>query len=421
MIAAVLDKKRFAFFYNKLKCCAQHRSEEALLLLWVATQLPPVVDCGVVVSFGKGEDGQLGHGDAESCAMPQPVKALRGKAISSVSCGAEYSIAVSHETRQVYSWGWGDFGRLGHGHSLDCFSPQPITALSGVAVRQVACGDAHTLVATEAGELYAFGRNQNGQLGVGSTEDVLAPRRVDALADVNVISVSAGAEHSVVATSGGQVYSFGWGKYGCLGDGSREDRHVPTLTKGLEGVHVAQVACGWRHSIAVTDNHRIYTFGWGRFGQIGHGDNEDRLTAAEVTPLAHVAIKRVAGGWRHTAALDADGRCYTWGWGKFGQLGLGDDRDRNAPTLVATLDGRHAVLVACGWRHTVVTTADGAIGDPAAAAHAPLVTPADRFAVVPEEGAAGGGGGAHDGAGGGSTAARKKPRLDESDAAVPGC
>jgi alpha-tubulin suppressor-like RCC1 family protein len=45
---------------------------------------------------------------------------------------------------------------------LDCFSPQPITALSGVAVRQVACGDAHTLVATEAGELYAFGRNQNG-------------------------------------------------------------------------------------------------------------------------------------------------------------------------------------------------------------------------------------------------------------------
>jgi hypothetical protein len=151
---------------------------------------------------------------------------------------------------------------------------------------------------------------------------------------------------------------------------------------------------------------------------------------------------------------------------QFGQLGLGDDRDRNAPTLVATLDGRHAVLVACGWRHTVVTTADGAMwswgrgtnyqlghgeeadlleprridpaalaaaakaaapagsagsGDPAAAAHAPLVTPADRFAVVPEEGAAGGGGGAHDGAGGGSTAARKKPRLDESDAAVPGC
>jgi len=78
----------------------------------------------------------------------------------------------------------------------------------------------------------------------------------------------------VVATAEGKVYAFGWGKYGCLGDGSREDRLVPTLTRGLEGVHVAQVACGWRHSIAVTDKAKLYTFGWGKFGQIGHGDNE---------------------------------------------------------------------------------------------------------------------------------------------------
>lgn len=70
----------------------------------------------------------------------------------------------------------GDFGRLGHGHSYDCFSPHPVSALSGVAIKQVACGDAHTLVATEAGELFTFGRNQNGRGGAWVWTQKQTPR-----------------------------------------------------------------------------------------------------------------------------------------------------------------------------------------------------------------------------------------------------
>lgn len=416
-----------------------------------------LLDCDCVVSFGKGEDGQLGHGDAESCSVPQAVEALRGQGITAVSCGAEYSIAVSRSTKQLYSWGWGDFGRLGHGHGGDCFSPQPVAALSGVAVRQVACGDAHTLVVTDDGGLFTFGRNQNGQLGIGTTEDALAPRKVEALAHLTVSSVAAGAEHSVVATADGRVYAFGWGRYGCLGDGTREDRHVPTPTKGLEGVHVAQVACGWRHSICVSDRHKLYTFGWGKFGQIGHGDNEDRLEGAEVKAMAPHDIKLVAGGWRHTAAVDSDGQCYTWGWGKFGQLGLGDGNDRWAPEAVSALRGLSVELLACGWRHTVVTTADGGVWSWGRGTHYQLghgddrdemlprrldpdslrraaveaamapggpsgVAAADRFAVVPEDaGTVPGGLEGNGGAGAfvGGSPALKKQRLDENDAAVP--
>jgi len=79
----------------------------------------------------------------------------------------EYCVAVSREHSQIYSWGWGDFGRLGHGHASDCFVPHPVSALSGVAIKQVACGDAHTLVVTDAGALFTFGRNQNGAAGSG--------------------------------------------------------------------------------------------------------------------------------------------------------------------------------------------------------------------------------------------------------------
>jgi alpha-tubulin suppressor-like RCC1 family protein len=75
----------------------------------------------------------------------------------------------------------GDFGRLGHGSSLDQFLPKEIAFFAGRKVDQVACGDTHTLVLVQGGELYSFGRNQNGQLGVGHTNDCLSPQHVEAL------------------------------------------------------------------------------------------------------------------------------------------------------------------------------------------------------------------------------------------------
>lgn len=82
----------------------------------------------------------------------------------------------------------GDFGRLGHGDSSDVFLPRPIQRLAGLFIRQVSCGDTHTLVVTDAGVLYSFGRNQNGQLGLGMAEDVLTPQVVTALSGHQVSS-----------------------------------------------------------------------------------------------------------------------------------------------------------------------------------------------------------------------------------------
>ena len=90
------------------------------------------------------------------------------------------------------------------------FIPTPIPALSGKTVAAVACGDTHTLVATGDGELYSFGRNQNGQLGTGNTNDSLRPLQVEALEGRRITGVACGAEHSVCCTSEGEVYSFGW-------------------------------------------------------------------------------------------------------------------------------------------------------------------------------------------------------------------
>lgn len=228
----------------------------------------------IVVSWGRGEDGQLGHGDAEERLIPHAIFNLINKRVSSIHCGAEYSVAVSKEDETVYSWGWGDFGRLGHADCKDVFLPTPIQTLSGVTVRSVSCGDTHTLVTTQQGKLYAFGRNQNGQLGDGTTNDCLEPKRISALEDLDVCLIACGAEHSMCCTTDGQVFSWGWGRYGNIGDGGKVDRHTPAKVLGLDGVKVSQIACGWRHSLAVDDKGSLFSWGWSKYGQLGHGDTK---------------------------------------------------------------------------------------------------------------------------------------------------
>lgn len=270
----------------------------------------------VTVSFGRGEDGQLGHGDAEERLRPQAIFSLLHSDISSVHCGAEYSIAVSHSKKQVYAWGWGDFGRLGHGDCKDFFLPASIPALSYKTVAAVACGDTHTLVATDEGELFTFGRNSNGQLGLGSMVDSLIPQKVEALAGKKVTGVAAGAEHSVICTDTGEVWAWGWGRYGNLGDGERSDRDLPTKVTALEttGITIKMVACGWRHTLGVDAEGKLWSWGWSKYGQLGHGDCNDQLVPKKVEALKDAVMVGVAGGWRHTLAADSDGRLFAWGW-----------------------------------------------------------------------------------------------------------
>ena len=112
---------------------------------------------------------------------------------------------------------------------------------------------------------------QNGQLGMGDTEDSMLPRHVTALSGKTVIDVAAGAEHSIVCTSDGEVYSFGWNRYGNLGTNDREDRHIPTKVHGVEGV--VAVGAGWRHSLAIRgEDRQLFSWGWSKYGQLGHGD-----------------------------------------------------------------------------------------------------------------------------------------------------
>mmetsp|Transcript_21218 Transcript_21218/g.63879 ORF Transcript_21218/g.63879 Transcript_21218/m.63879 type:complete len:457 (+) Transcript_21218:327-1697(+) len=379
-----------------------------------------ILSCDLLIAWGRGEDGQLGLGDAEDRLSPTNVAALAGKGISAIACGAEYTLAISEADQRVYSWGWGDFGRLGHADCGDVFLPKPLAALDSQRIVACACGDTHTLCMAADGALWAFGRNSNGQLGNGSTEDGTVPRRVEAMQEHRVVSISCGAEHSVVSTAAGEVFAWGWGRYGNVGDGQRQDRSLPTRALLPDGHHIKAVASGWRHSLALDTQGRVLSWGWGAYGQLGHDCRDDEAAPRLVESLVGRTIANIAGGWRHTLASDEEGKLYSWGWNKFGQLGQGSKQDEVTPRAVEALAGDPVAIVSAGWRHSCCVTRGGAfyswgrgcsgqlghggtsdtdapqavvclgkgcidataLCDDSAAAAA-FVAPADRYAVVP--------------------------------------
>lgn len=183
-----------------------------------------------------------------------------------------------------------------------------------------------------------------------------------------------GAEHSAITVDEGSMYTFGWGRYGNLGHGHVEDVHVPTKVAGLDGQNVTHPVCGWRHSAALTDEGRLWTFGWSKYGQLGHGDNVDHWTPKLLPEFEGGPITAASGGWRHMCALaGSTGTLYAWGWNQFGQLGVGTTIDANSPQHVivgadeagpggddagAAARGLKVSAVSCGWRHTVAVAGD---------------------------------------------------------------
>ncbi|KAH9668663.1 Ultraviolet-B receptor UVR8 [Citrus sinensis] len=374
-----------------------------LLISAGASHSVALLSGNIVCSWGRGEDGQLGHGDAEDRLSPTQLSALDGHEIVSVTCGADHTTAYSESCMQVYSWGWGDFGRLGHGNSSDLFTPLPIKALHSLRVKQIACGDSHCLAVTVEGEVQSWGRNQNGQLGLGTTEDSLVPQKLQAFEGVSIKMVAAGAEHSVAVAEDGELYGWGWGRYGNLGLGDRNDRLIPekVATVDLQREKMVMVACGWRHTISVSSSGRLYSYGWSKYGQLGHGDFKDHLVPCQLEALRESFISQISGGWRHTMALTSDGKLYGWGWNKKvvqiscgwrhtlavterqnvfswgrgtnGQLGHGESSDRNSPKIIEplSLDGSRGQNIASSKY------------DPSSGKT--WVSPSERYAVVPDD------------------------------------
>ena len=218
-----------------------------------------------------------------------------------------------------------------------------------------AAGGEHSAAVGEDGSLFVWGSGYHGQLGTGDTASRLAPTRVAGL-PAPVRQVAAGWFHTGIVTEAGDLLMCGKGEYGRLGLGDEDNRATPTLVARavFDGEAVLMVACGEEHTVVATEGGGVYTFGSGEEGQLGHGDYENQLAPRRV-PAAGFNGERVvmvAAGDRHTVALSEAGHVFTWGYGGAGQLGHRDREHQWAPRQVEAgrFGGEKVVFVAAG-RH----------------------------------------------------------------------
>ena len=253
-----------------------------------------------------------------------------------------YFHSAARRGRLPLLWGLGELGQLGAGNCHNRRAPTRVAGLPA-PVRQVTAGYRQTGIVTDAGHLLRCGFGEYGQLGLGDEDNRTTP------------------------TEGSSVYTFGCGDAGRLGHGNEENQLAPRQVPaaGLHHEQVVMVAVGSAHTVALSAEGQVYTWGWGFFGQLGHNDLVNQLVPRQVEPgrLGGEKVVFEAAGEDHTAAVTGGGRLYTWGTGVAGQLGHGDERNRRTPGPVGAgaFRGAAVVMAACGGEHTLVVTHEGAL------------------------------------------------------------
>ena len=176
----------------------------------------------------------------------------------------------------------------------------------------------------------------------------------------------AGERHSLFIDSGGRLSSCGSAPSyapGLLGHGEGVTRlNTPTrLPSPLGGERVVAVSAGWAHNLAITADGAVWSWGDGLQGKLGHGDQQRQLLPKKIEALAGQRVVALSAGTFHSLALSADGAVWSWGGGGFGKLGHGDQQNQLLPKKIEALAGQRVLAVSAGEDHNLALTADGAV------------------------------------------------------------
>ncbi|WOH01462.1 hypothetical protein DCAR_0520846 [Daucus carota subsp. sativus] len=299
---------------------------------------------------------------------------------STPSCSSQGSGPDDIESLgDVYVWGeiWSD-GAVSDGSDRtvstksDVLIPKTLESNVVLDVLQIACGVRHVALVTRQGEVFTWGEESGGRLGHGIEKNFGRPKLVEFLAVINVDFVACGEYHTCAVSTSGDLYSWGDGVHnaGLLGHGSDVSHWIPKRVSGpLEGLQVVSISCGTWHSAVSTSNGKLFTFGDGTFGALGHGDRESVPYPKEVQSLGtHKTIKVSCGVW-HTAAIVevnspsasnvSSRKLFTWGDGDKYRLGHGNKEACLQPTCVSSLVDYNFFQLACGHNLTVGLTTSG--------------------------------------------------------------
>ncbi|XP_063001245.1 protein RCC2 [Elgaria multicarinata webbii] len=334
---------------------------------------------GKIWSWGRNDKGQLGHGDTKRVDAPKPIEVLGSEVVVSAACGRNHTLALT-ESGSVFAFGENKMGQLGLGNQTDAVPSPTQIMYNGQPITKMACGAEFSMVMDCKGNLYSFGCPEYGQLGHNSDGKFIAraqrieydcelvPRRVAIFIEktkdgqilpvpnVVVRDVACGANHTLVLDSQKRVFSWGFGGYGRLGHAEQRDEMVPRLVKLFDfpGRGAAQIYAGYTCSFAVSETGGL--FFWGATNT----SRESTMYPKTVQDLCGWKIRSLACG-KSSIIVAADESTISWGPSPtFGELGYGDHKPKSSTTAqeVKTLDGIHTEQVAMGYAHSLAIARD---------------------------------------------------------------
>lgn len=271
-----------------------------------------------VFAMGSNVNGCLGVGDVQSSLIPRKIECLSKKGISTIACGSGPHVIAATEDGELLSWGHNGYCQLGNGSTTQGMTPCSISsALNGSKVVQVSCGSHHTLVRTDRGEVYSWGYNNCGQVGSGATSNISNPRKVSAtsvLSGKRIISIACGQTSSMALIDNGEVYAWGYNGNGQLGMGNNVNQPSPCRVSSLQNVIISQIVCGYNHTLALSDQGKLYSWGANAYGQLGTGNKANQVTATLVDIQEKRVVSVAAIHYSHlSGALLQSGEVYMWG------------------------------------------------------------------------------------------------------------
>ncbi len=330
---------------------------------------------GKIYTCGRNSYGQLGNDDFSNKAIPieltNKISLSSKDKVVQISVGFYHSVALT-ELGQVYSWGYNNHGQLGDGTTT--LSSQPINITDNIGLEddiviKTIVGYNNTAVITQKGFFYMLGANDYSQLGIGIDIYVATPERV--AIEEKILMISTSINHTIALSENGQVYIWGSNSNGQLGNGTTAKSNVPVNITQYIGVDtsdkIVQVSAGYYHTIALSENGQVYTWGSNAYGELGNGASENSNLPINITSkfkLTDDKIIQVSAGYYHTIALSENGKVYTWGRNSSGQLGNGTNVDSYLPKDITQNIGTNmgkVIKIETGDYRTLVITENGQV------------------------------------------------------------
>ncbi|MCL1864681.1 MAG: hypothetical protein FWF73_02595 [Spirochaetes bacterium] len=267
---------------------------------------------GSLWAWGNNRYGQLGLIIPDLTAIPIPIQIEIKDKWKAVSAGYNYTAAIK-ENGTLWAWGRNNYGQLGNGSTTDSYTPVIVGTNTDNWIAVSTRGYYYAVAIKTDGSLWAWGNNDGGQLGDGTTTNRLTPAKIGS---DTWTTVSAGYYYAVAIKTDGSLWAWGANYYGQLGDGTTTNRLTPTKVVGSDTWKA--VSAGASHTIAIKTDGSLWAWGSNSFGQLGDDTTTDRNAPVQIGTDTN--WKALSAGVLYTAAIKTDGTLWTWGSNEFGLL-----------------------------------------------------------------------------------------------------